>query len=61
MVDDIDGDPSKICFSETCIKVKITRNPSKKSFSAVKEKLERVHIDLWGLAPDISLQENCYM
>ena len=61
MVDDIDGDPSKICFCEACIGAKITRNPSKKPISAVTEKLERVHMDLWGPAPDISLQGNRYM
>ena len=61
MVDDIDGDPSEICFYKANIEVKITRNPNKKPILTMTEKLERVHIDLWGPAPDISFQENWYM
>ena len=61
MVDDIDSNPSKICFCEICIGAKITRNPSKKPISAMTEKLERVQMDLWAPTPDIFLQGNRYM
>ncbi len=46
MVDDIDGDPTKICFCESCINAKITRNPSTKPMSQVTTKLGRMHMDL---------------
>ena len=58
MVDDIDDDPSKICFCEACMGAKMTRNPSKKPISAATENLERVQMDLLGPSPNISLQEN---
>ncbi len=61
MVDDIDGDPTKICFCESCISAKITRNLSTKPMSEVTTKLGRVNMDLWGPSPDISLEENRYM
>ncbi len=47
MVNDIDGDPTKICFCESFISAKITRNPSTKPMSEVTTKLGRVHMDLW--------------
>ena len=46
MVDDIDNDPNKICFYESCISLKITQNLSKKPMSEVTTKLGRVYIDL---------------
>lgn len=46
IVDDIDDDPSKICFCESYISSKITRNPSKKLISEVTIKLDRVYMDL---------------
>ena len=61
MVDDIDDDPTKICFCESCICAKITIHPSMKPMSKVTTKLGRVHMDLWGPSPDISLEGNCYM
>ncbi len=61
MVNDIDGDPTKICFCESCISAKITRNPSTKPMSEVTTKLGRVNMDLWGLLPDISLERNRYI
>ena len=61
MVDNIDGDPTKICFCESCISAKITRNPSSKPMSEVTTKMGRVHMDLWGPSPDISLEGNRYM
>ena len=61
IVDDIDGDPSKICFCEVCIEAKITRISSEKPILPGTEKLERVHLDLWGPALDIFLQGNRYI
>ena len=46
MVDDIDNDPTKICFCESCISAKITKNLSTKPMSEVTIKLSRVHMDL---------------
>ena len=53
MVDDIDGDPTKICFYDckSCTGTKITQNPSNKPMSEVTTKLDRVHMDFWGLSP----------
>ncbi len=61
IVDDINGDPSKICFCESCISSKIMRNPNTKSISEVTTKLSRVYIDLWGSFPNISLEGNHYI
>ena len=61
MVDNIDGDPTKICFCESYISAKIMQNPSNKPISEVTTKMNRVYIDLWGPFPDISLEKNCYM
>ena len=46
MVEDIDGNSSKVCLCGAYIGAKIPRNLSKKPISAVTEKLERVHMDL---------------
>ena len=61
IVNDIDNDPTKICFCESCISAKITRNPSTKPMSEVTTKLGKVHMGFWGLFPNISLKRNCYM
>lgn len=61
MIDDIDKDPSKISFCKSYIGSKITWNPSREPMSKVTTKLGRVHMDLWGPSPDISLEKNCYM
>ena len=61
IVDNIDGNPNKICFCELYISVKITRNPSTKLLSKVSIKLGRIYIDLWGPSSNISLEGNCYI
>ena len=60
MVDDIDGDPTKICFCdcESCTSTKITQNPSNKPMSEITTKLGRVYMDFWGLSPDIFLERD---
>lgn len=46
---------------EACIYAKQAKHISCKPIKDAKRKLGRVHIDLWGPAPDISLQGNKYM
>lgn len=46
IVNDIDGDLSKIYFCKLCINLKIMQNPSKKPMSEVTTKLDRVYMDL---------------
>ena len=46
---------------EACIYAKQPKNISCKPMSDAKQKLGRVHMDLWGSALDISLQANKYM
>ena len=60
MVDDIDGNPTKICFYNSCISIKIMQNLSTKPISEVSTKLDRVHVDLWGPSSNIFLKENRY-
>lgn len=45
MINNIDGNPSKICFCKIYIKAKITKNLSKKLISTMIEKLKRVYMD----------------
>lgn len=61
MIDDIYGDPTKICFYELYISIKIIRNLSIKAISKVTTKLGKVHIDFWGSFSNISLERNCYI
>lgn len=46
IINNIDGDSTKICFYELCISAKIIRNLSTKPMSEVTTKLGRVYIDL---------------
>jgi hypothetical protein len=48
-------------FCESCTLGKMTRNPSREPMSPVSEKLERVHMDLYGPVPVPSLQGKRYM
>ena len=61
IVDNINGNLTKICFCELCISAKKTRNPSSKPMLEVTIKMGRVYMDLWGSFPNISLERNCYM
>lgn len=61
IVDNIDSNPTKICFGKSCIGAKIMRNPSTKLMSEVTTKLGRIQIDFWESFPNISLKINCYM
>jgi hypothetical protein len=49
------------CFCESCVQSKITRTPSKKVMTPVKNKLGRLHIDLCGPFPALSLEKNKIM
>jgi hypothetical protein len=44
------------CFCESCVQSKITKKPSKKPMTEVSTKLGRLHIDLCGPFPALSLQ-----
>lgn len=46
---------------EACIYAKQFKNSSRQPIRYAKQKLGRVHMDLWGPAPNISLQGNKYM
>ena len=48
-------------FCESCTLGKMTRNPSREPMSLVTEKLEKVHMDLYGPVPVPSLQGKRYM
>lgn len=61
IVDNIDDDPTKICFCESYFSAKILRNPYSKPMSEVIIKMGMVYIDLWGLSPNNSLEGNCYI
>lgn len=61
IVDDIDSDPTKICFYKSCISIKITINLSIKTISEITTKLGKVHINFWRLFLNISLGKNCYI
>ena len=61
IVDNIDGDPTKICFYASYISAKIMQNPSSKPMSEVITKIDKMHMDLRGPSSDISLKRNCYM
>lgn len=61
MVDDIDGDPTKICFCKLFINAKITQNSRSKPMSEVIFKLVRAHIGLSGPSFDIFFKTNCYI
>lgn len=61
IIDDINGDPSKIYFCESYISSKIMRDLSKKPVLKVTTKLGRVNIDLWGLSTNISLERNQFI
>jgi transposase InsO family protein len=55
MLDGLDG-KVKHCFCESCVQSKITRKPSKKPMTEVSKKLGRLHMDLCGPFPALSLQ-----
>lgn len=61
MVANIDSDQTKICFCKSCISAKITQNSSSRLMSEITTKMGRVHMDLWGLSPNIFLERNRYM
>lgn len=61
MIDNIDGDLTKVCFCELCINAKIMQNLNSKPMLKVTTKIVRVYIDLWGFFPDIFLKKNCYI
>lgn len=46
IIDNINGDLTKIYFCELYISIKITRNLGTKSMSKITTKLDRVHMDL---------------
>ena len=48
-------------FCESCTLGKMTRNPSREPMSPVTEKLEKVHMDMYGPVPVPSLQGKRYM
>lgn len=46
MVDNINGDITKICFCELCISAKILQNLSTKPILEIITKWDSIHIDL---------------
>jgi hypothetical protein len=61
VMDGLEGNVFCPPFCESCTLGKMTRNPSREPMSPVTEKLERVHMDLYGPVPVPSLQGKRYM
>ncbi|KJZ78398.1 hypothetical protein HIM_02436 [Hirsutella minnesotensis 3608] len=60
VMDDLGDNSFCPSFCSSCTEAKMTRRVSREPMSAVTEKLERVHIDLWGPV-ELSLQGMKYM
>jgi hypothetical protein len=60
VMDDLGDDSFCPPFCSSCTEAKLTRNVSREPMSTVTEKLERVHMDLWGPV-EPSLQGMKYM
>lgn len=61
IIDDINGNLTKICFYESYISAKITQNSSTKLISEIIIKLNRIHMYLSRHFSHISLKDNCYI